>query len=120
MNLKIADSIRSDWGKFLEITDGTLMMIFLGKIPESLLPYPKESIKEALNICVDYFNNKGNIEAVKTVKATIPFLELYVPDKEALENAAVNFADPERLKAILPLLGGGQVKQLQYLISKMG
>lgn len=120
MKLKMADSIRMDWGKFLEITNGNLMMIFHSKIPESLLPYPKNTIKEALDIVTEHFHNQGNTAAVKVVKATIPFLELYVSDKEALRNAAVQFSDAKYLKAIFPHLGEKQKKQLEYVINKVG
>lgn len=50
MDLKLADAIRLDWGKFLEISNGPLMMVFMTKIPQSLLPYPKEKIIEALDV----------------------------------------------------------------------
>lgn len=50
MNIKTADAIGMDWGKFFEVTHGALSMIFLTKIPSSLLPYPKKDIEEALNL----------------------------------------------------------------------
>lgn len=118
MNLKTADAIRMDWGKFLEITNGNLMMIFLTNIPESLLPYPKKTIEEALNIVAKHFHNQGNSEAVQTIQTTIPFLMNYVPDKEAIENAKTKFDNKEYLKAILPHLGDKQKEQLKYIVNK--
>ena len=106
-----------DWGKFLEITNGNLVMIFLTKIPESLLPYPKKTIEEALNIVAEYFHNQGNSEAVQAIQATIPFLMSYVPDKKALENAKTIFGNKEFIKSILPRLGEKQKEQLKYIIN---
>ena len=118
MNLKTADAIRMDWGKFLEITNGNLMMIFLTKIPESLLPYPKKTIEEALNIIARHFHNKGDSKAVQSIQTTIPFLMSYVPDKEAIENAKSNFGNKKYLNAIIPRLGEKQKEQLRYIINK--
>ncbi len=117
MNLKTADTIRKDWGKFLEITHGSLMLIFLANIPESLLPYPKKTIEEALNIVAEHFHNQGNIQAVQAIQTTIPFLMGYVSDKEAIKKAKTNFGNKKYLEAILPHLGETQKKLLRYTIN---
>ena len=102
MNLQKADTIRMDWGKFLELTNGTLMTIFFNKIPQSFLPYPKSSIKEALDILNKHFSSIGNKEAVEVVKSTIPFLDLYVDDEEALKSATKKFTDENFFKMVVP------------------
>lgn len=115
MNLKKADIVRIDWGRFLEMINGTLMVIFLNKIPQSFLPYPKSDIREALNISCQYFTSIGNEEAVRVIKTTIPFLDFYINDEEALKLAAKKFTDENFLKAIVPELGDRQKKQLEFL-----
>jgi len=104
MDLKLADKIRLDWGKFLEISNGPLMMLFMSKIPQSLLPYPKEKIIEALDVITQHFAAIGNSEAVKTIESTKPLLEFYVDDQEAIQAAIKNFSNENYLKAILPKL----------------
>lgn len=118
MTLEEADIIRKDWGKFLEITNGSLMMLFFTKIPESFLPYPKETIEEALNVVAEHFHNLGNAEAVNTVQATIPFLMSYVPDKEAIEQLKTNLSNQKYVDVILPNLGEKQREQLKYIQGK--
>ena len=118
MDLETADKIRMDWGKFLEITNGNLMMIFFNKIPQSLLPYPKHKIKEALEVVSKYHTITGNKEVVNAIEFTLSILNLYVDDKEAIESAARNFSNKEYLKSVLPKLGDKQNEQLRYLINK--
>jgi len=118
MNLRVADAIRKDWGKFLEVTHGSLMMVFLTKIPQALLPYPKEAIEEALDVVVNHLASAGNYEAVKIIESTKSFLELYAEDKEALESAAEMFKDKNYLKSILPRLSKRQKELLTDLQTK--
>lgn len=121
MDLKLADKIRLDWGKFLEISNGPLMMLFMSKIPQSLLPYPKEKIIEALDLVAQHFAIMGNEKAVKTIESTKPFLELYVDDQEAIGEAAKNFSNKNYLDAILPKLPQRQkdlLIELEALINK--
>lgn len=121
MDLKLADKIRLDWGKFLEISNGPLMMLFMSKIPQSLLPYPKEKITEALDLIVRHFAAMDNEEAVKTIESTKPFLELYIDDQEAIGAAAKNFNNESYLKAILPKLSGRQkdlLSEMELIVNK--
>lgn len=99
MDIEEADKIRDAWGKFLEVANPGLMRMFLGKIPESVLPYPKEKIEEAMNIFIESFEAEGNQEAAETFRATIPMLWAYVDDKQAIEQATKHFKDPKFLKA---------------------
>lgn len=118
MNLKTADVIRMDWGKFLEITHGNLMMVFFTKIPQGFLPYPKQRIKEALDVVSAHFSSIGNQEAVATIESTLPILDVYVDDGEAIKSAAKNFSNEKYLKTVLPKLGERQKQLFSELISK--
>ena len=85
MNLKLAEAIMHDYGKFLEISHGGLMGLFLSEIPESLLPYPKEKIEEALLTMLTMANFFQKDEAVRrNIKTVLNSLMFYVEDKKAL------------------------------------
>lgn len=116
MTLQQADQIRQDWGKFLEITNGRLMSYFMAKIPKSFLPYEKEIIEEALNLLIDYCNKNGNIEAVKSINNTIPFLSIYIDDDEAILEISKNFSNEKYLSTIKKHFGDGQKEQYKYII----
>ena len=121
MDLKLADSIRLDWGKFLEISNGPLMLVFMAKIPQGVLPYPKEKIVEALDIIAKHFAENGNEEAIKIVESTKPYLDMYIDDKEAMSTAAGNFNNKGYLDAILPKLPQGQkdlLAEIELIINK--
>jgi len=85
MSLARADEIRMAWGKFLEVAFGGLVTLFLCDIPESVLPYPKDEIECALNITAKEFFNTGNKEASTVIQGTIPYLIMFVNDKEAID-----------------------------------
>jgi hypothetical protein len=115
MTLQQADQIRMDWAKFLEITNGRLVSLFLTHIPERFLPYSKEVIIEALEIVIKQFEKEGNQGAANITKATIPYLEWYVDDSEAIAIAAKNFVDKEYQK-VFSKTNDGQEKQYKYII----
>lgn len=121
MDLKLADRIRMDWGKFLEISNGSLVMVFMGKIPQSLLPYPKEKIIEALDIISKYFTENNNEEAVKVIESAKPYLDMYVDDREALRFAKSNLSNEQYLDIILSKLSQGQkdlFSQIEQIVNK--
>jgi len=76
MNLKLTKAIMHDFGKFLELSHGSLMMFFVTEIPESFLPYPKEKIEEALTIALRHFYSKGEEETVRNIEFLLPALQL--------------------------------------------
>jgi hypothetical protein len=84
MNLKLAEAIMHDYGKFLEISHGGLMGLFSTEIPESLLPYPKEKIEEALVNMANFFRENETIK--RNIEACLASLECYIEDKKALES----------------------------------
>lgn len=121
MDLKLADRIRLDYGKFLEISNESLIMFFVSKIPQSLLPYPKEKIIEALDVIARHFAAIGNEEAVRTIESTKSLLEFYVEDKEAIEAAVKKFSNESYLKVILPKLSERQndlLAEIELIVNK--
>ncbi|MFA6492663.1 MAG: hypothetical protein WCV58_00785 [Patescibacteria group bacterium] len=119
MSLELADAIRMDWGKFLELTNGTLMGIFMSTIPQSFLPYPKETIKEAMGIIIKHCSDSGDSKTVELCQTTLAFLEFYVSDEEAIKKASKFFNDKNYLEAVLPRLAETQRKQFEYLQNKL-
>lgn len=118
MSLEMADAIRMDWGKFLELTSGTLILLFMARIPESLLPYPREEIEEALNIVANNFKHSGDNDGVRIVEESKSFLLFFIDDEEALEAMKTNLNNNDIVKVILPKLGTKQKDQLKYQQSK--
>lgn len=118
MSLEFADAIRMEWGKFCELTSGSLILLFMGRIPQSLLPYPRETIEEAMNIITKHFSAQGDDETVAICEQSTSTLLFFVDDEEAIKNAGKNFNNEEILKAFLPKLGEKQKEQLKYLQAK--
>lgn len=99
MNIKIAEAIMHDYGKFLEIAHGGLMALFLTEIPESLLPYPKVKIEEALRTMADFFQENETIR--RNIEACLSSLLFYVEDERALESFWERIKNKEFLKKFL-------------------
>jgi hypothetical protein len=104
MTLNEADKIVHIWGKFVEYVSGKLFLIFGAQIPESFLPYPKDTIEEALNIIAEYHHKAGNHQLVKHLQETLAQLIMYVDDEESLLRAAKNFNDLNWRKIFVPSL----------------
>jgi hypothetical protein len=104
MTLQEASQIVVMWGKYVEYIFGKLMVVFSARIPESLLPFPKKTLNEALDILAEHHRCMGNKNGVETIKAVAGYLDAYVNDEEALLQAAKNFSDPEWRKAFIPSL----------------
>lgn len=115
MSLELADAIRMEWGKFCEMTSASLTLIFMARIPESLLPYPRETIEEAMNLIIEHFSIQEDDESVAICKNSLSTLLFFVDDETAIRNAGKNFNNEEILKTILSELGKTQQDQLKYL-----
>ncbi len=113
MTLEEASKITNLWGKYLEHTNGKMMRLFLTKIPQSLLPYPKDVIEEACNVMAEHYFNQGNHKAEMIFKETAAFLLSYVDDEEALLEAAKRFNDPKWRKAIIKGLDSSDITAVQ-------
>jgi hypothetical protein len=84
MSLEEADEIRLAFGKFIEVAHGSLMMVFQTAIPESTLPFPKETIGQALDMCIRYADEQGNRKMVQELKGGKVWLGAYIDDRTAL------------------------------------
>lgn len=119
MILEAAESIYKEFGHFLEFNNGSLIMLFLGQIPQSLLPYPKDKIEEALNTALVHFNRKGDKKAIETLKASMALLTCYIDDTQAIKHAIKIWQNEEAIKAIMSNLGNSQKKSFNYLLQKL-
>ncbi len=88
MTLEEADKIRTIWGKYLEYCHGRFLTLFLSSIPESLLPYPREILEEALNIVAKHFHDTGNRKSSQLIQDSISNLLFYTCDRDALAHAS--------------------------------
>lgn len=93
MELEVADNIRLDFGYFIEHNHGALSLFFGLTIPQSLLPYPRESIEEALDIVTKHFSSINNYEAVKSIENIKSYLLWYVDDEIAVQKAIDKFTN---------------------------
>jgi lipoate-protein ligase A len=113
MNLKLAEAIMHDYGKFLEISHGGLMGLFSTEIPESLLPYPKEKIEEALVNMANFFRENETIK--RNIEACLASLECYIEDKKALESFSKKMKNKEFMEKFLKWRKNRQEKLLKEL-----
>lgn len=113
MNIKLAEKIMHDFGKFLEISHGILMMIFFCEIPESLLPYPREQIENALKSMKNYFQD--NTEAVKHIDSALAMLLFYTKDEDALNSFLKRIQNKKSVEKIIELWKKRQKELLQEL-----
>lgn len=80
-DFKNIEEIVHAYGKVVEITGKETKTKYLAYVyPESLLPYPKKAIKEALDKVIGYIDDKNMIEALQT---TSVLLDRFINDEEA-------------------------------------
>lgn len=103
MTLNEAGKIVQSWGKYLEYAHGKLMCIFGESIPESFLPFPENTLKEALNILAEHQRTLGNEEMVKVLQGSFEVLAMYENDEEAISKAARLFNDVTWRSTMLPV-----------------
>ncbi len=115
MNLTLAqaDKIRMDYGKFLELSQGRLMMLFGIYIPDILLPYSKTVIEEALEIVAAQFHAEGQKEAVSTIEGAKSFLMYYQDTSESIKY----LRDVKWQEQVLPKMQANAVKQQEALLA---
>lgn len=119
MDIRIAEAIMHDFGKFLELSHGALMGMFLTEIPESLLPYPKAQIEEGLVIMRNYFNSTGENEAVQHIETCLSSLMFYVEDEVAIKSATRSFTNGKLYKKLLQSRIERQDKLFHELIERI-
>lgn len=102
MTLEKAQKIVHIWGVYVEYFQSKLTILFGSSIPESFLPFPKETIEAANNIMAAYYYKLGNKEVVKVLEETICWLDGYQKDEEAIVETVKKFKDKKMRDAILP------------------
>ena len=101
MTFTEADKIFQIWRKWYWPFDFILHSIFLGKIPESFLPYPKDVLEEALNIVAKHCYEIGDSQYSKLIQDSIVALWEYTKDENAFQQAAESLANPEMREVML-------------------
>jgi len=119
LTLGEARRIVSVWGKHLEYSGG-LRSLFMGNIPESLLPYPIGIIQGALNKMESYYYSRGQQNKVKLLEETEVLLVQYTDDKEALNKIISRLSNKKWLRLHVKILRDMQKKQAEngYLVNK--
>src|SRR4030043_2285725 len=98
-----AEKIMHIWGRWEEFAFGKLHHIFGFAIPESFLPFPKDTLYKALDIMARQFDKTGNKRGVELMsKSAFTVDSFFVDDEEALLKAAKNFNNPEWRKELIP------------------
>jgi hypothetical protein len=117
LTLGEAENIVTIWSIFIEHTEG-FRYIFLSDIPESVLPFPIEIIKGALNKMEAYYYEQGDHERVKLLELIEGDLILYTYDKEAMNGAISKFNKKIWQDAFIPSLKNNQLHRMErgYLL----
>jgi hypothetical protein len=87
MTLEEADKIRKEYVKFTEVAHPGLMRLFQTTIPESILPYPKKQIEQAMDISIEFLEKKNDKKAARAYEGLKVWLRAYVDDGTALTTA---------------------------------
>lgn len=117
MTTEEADKIVNIWGKYLEHVFGRLNMLFSlagGKIPESLLPYPKKTLEKALHIMDKHYYDVGNKRGMKLMRETMMLLVLYDDDDKTIKCAGEAFQDETKRKRIVNAIKDWQKNLVNY------
>ena len=111
LTLDEANNIMYFFGVHLEYAGG-LNILFTGSIPESLLPYPKILIQEALNIMINFFNARNQLKEAETLSFCLGMLSLYHKDEEAIGNFIEKCSNTDLKKDISFSLKERQLNQI--------
>ena len=103
MTLNEENKIFKEWKEYQEINDKLMKFFMFSGIPESFLPYPKETLEEALNIVAKAHFDAGDYKTSETIKTTISFLIFYKKDEEVFDNItnSTTLKDPKIKEALL-------------------
>ena len=107
MSLDEAKKIFKSWQDFLEIADKFFRLML--PIPESFLPYPKETLIEGLDIMSKYCSDSGDKKLATLIQDTMwGYLPLCKEDEEALGGIKkaldMMFENPDLKKTLIEIL----------------
>ncbi len=103
MTLDDADKIVHIWGRWLEFAYGKLHLIFLHGIPESFLPFPKDTLYKALDIMASNYSKTGDKHSIELMNnSAVTIHHDFVDNEAALINAAKDFNNPEWRRVFIP------------------
>jgi len=104
MTFNEADKMVRIYGRYLEYCSH-ILMIFGSHLPESFLPFPKDTLEEALNIVAEHYHKAGDQHGVKLIQEVAACLPWYGDDEESLLEVAKKINDPKcRKEFLLPVL----------------
>jgi len=117
MTKEEARIIYKSWQNYMEIADIFLRLML--PVPESFLPYPADTLEEALNITAKGFFDSGDKKASNTIKESmglhlLPFFndKGVIKDEEAITNMKKMLdlieQNPELKKTVLEKLKESQ------------
>jgi len=101
MTLKEALGIYEIWKKWYWPCHFIIEIFFIGKRPESLLPYPPDKLEEALNIVSEYFSKNGDKKLSNLIQESIYSIWTYEKDIDAVENIFDAMTNPEMKEVML-------------------
>jgi hypothetical protein len=86
-------------------TEGKFLSIFMQCAPESVLPFPKDTLGIALQTMAKHHHKSGNVRGVRLMQQVgISLSMLYKDDEEALLRFAKAINEPKGREAILSIL----------------
>jgi hypothetical protein len=118
MTLDEANRIIGVWGEYLEFCQDRMRALFIAGIPRSLLPYPVETLEEALNTVAKHYHDLGDYNSSKLITDSFGQLMLYSDDDSALQGAVFKFGEPKIREAIISNLKRVQEEWIQLHSAK--
>lgn len=80
-----AHKIFKAWQEFAEIND-KLRQLFMGSLPQSLLPYPKSDLEKAISVVANETAQRGDMQSADKIIEYGYTLMSYEEDNEAFKN----------------------------------
>lgn len=117
MKIDEANKIFNVWKEWFWPCHFILYSIFGTTIPESFLPYDKDTLEKALNIVAEDYHNSGNVEASKDIQRSIGSLIYYCKDKHGIKHLKIYMNNPE-LEEIINIRISNYKEEYQKWISK--
>ena len=101
INLELVEEICKAYGTELDLIMADAKIKYPAmKIPESILPYPKNLIRHALELWEKYAKKNHDKETAKVIHYTRATLECFVPDADAFKANNAKFDEKEILESI--------------------